>query len=382
MKKVFLYSFIALNFILLSQNAFAQIRGLKPNYVFEGDTIKVYGTQFSTSANPLNAVLVYGSGTTFGSALTPKRFKGGFTFVAPSVARTKTLNLKVSGGDVASSEAQNFPLVIFNTPDSSTPDPSPPEEDIEVTNITAQSLIFNNTSLSGDTQGQLLWDGKRFADSENSLYGQRLVLDEISLQVSTQGTLLWNSHPIISDSGALSSTSIISANGKSGEIKFLGNGDISFNTKSANTVIETSTQGGTLSLPPSGQVVSVLRGEFDQTIDTGVTGFTNLRNAVLPANARVTRVWYEVLQTLESATDASTIGISIPVDDVNGLLAPISINSGSDPWNQGVHVGIQNGLLTNISNKTTGKRNVQLSIAGEAITRGRLVVFIEYMVLP
>jgi hypothetical protein len=382
MKKLFLYFFIALNCILSSQNVFAQIRGLKPSYVFEGDTIKVYGTQFSTSSNPLSAVLVDGSGATFGSALTPKKFKGGFTFIAPSVARTKTLNLKVSGGDVASSEAQNFPLVIFNTPDTGTPDPNPPEEDLEVTNITAQSLIFNNISLSGDNQGQLLWDGKRFVDSENSLYGQRVVLDEISLQVSTQGTLLWNSHPIISDSGILSSTGIISSKGKSGEISFEGNGDIAFKTKLANTIIESSTQGGTLSLPPSGQIISVLRGEFDRTIDTGVTGFTNLRNALLPANARVTRVWYEVLQALDSATDASSIGISIPVDDVNGLLAPISINDDSNPWNLGARVGIQNGLLINISNKTTAKRNVQLSIAGEAITAGRIVVFIEYMVLP
>jgi hypothetical protein len=369
-------------FTFSDMSAFAKIRGLKPSNVFEGDKVKVFGVKFSSGSNPLNATLIDGSGTIFGSALTTKRTKGGFTFNAPVVARTRTLKLKVFGGNVPEAEAQTFPIIIFNAADTSSPDPSPPEEDLEVNNISAQSLIFGNVNLSADTQGQLLWDGKRFLDTENSLFSQRLVMEEISLQVSTQGSLLWNSHPIISDAGVLSSAKIDSIGGKDGNITIDGNGDINFLTSSASTSIQTSSQGGTLDLPPSGQVISVLRGEFDSSIDTGVTGFTNLRHAVLPADARVTRVWYEVLQTLTSATDASSIGISIPVDDINGLLTPVTINSGSNSWDAGAHVGIQSGLLTNISNKTTAKRNVQLTIAGEAITNGRVVVFIEYMVLP
>lgn len=371
---------LILAFSALSANA--RIKFLKPSNVFEGETVKVRAVKFNSQQNPLNATLVDGTGTVVGSQLTTKKIKGGFSFVAPTVSRTRTLSLRVYGGNVSESEAEALPIVIFNSPDFSNPDPGSPEDELEVNNISAESLFFSETELTADTQGQLMWNDFRFIDRENSLFGQRLVMDEISLQVSTQGTLLWNSHPIISDSGVLSSTRLISANDKPGIVSFEGNGNITFNTNSGNTVIETSSQGGTLSLPPSGQVVSVLRGEFDQAVDTGVTGFTDLRNAVLPANARVTRVWYEVLQTLTSATDASSIGISIPVDDIDGLLTPITINDGSDPWDQGVHVGIQNGILTNISEKTTTKRNVQLSIAGEAITSGQLVVFIEYMVLP
>lgn len=373
MKKLFSLGILFCLFAFTAAPAHAKIKFLKSSNVFEGETVKVRAVKFNSRSNPLTASLVDGTGTVFTTSLTTKKIKGGFSFVAPSVARTRTLSLKVHGGNVLQTDAQTLPLVVFNAPDLSNPDPTPPEGELEVTNLSTESLIFNDFNLTADTQGQLLWDGKRFIDRENSLFGQRLVMDEISLQVSTQGSLLWNSHPIISDDGKLSTTGI-----------FSGNGNLSFETsKSGNkTIIQTADQGGTLSLPPNGQVISVLRGEFDSTIDTGVTGFTDLRNATLPANSRVTRVWYEVLETVTSATDASSIGISIPVDDINGLLAPITINDGTNPWDQGAHVGIQNGLLTHISNKTTDARNVQLTIAGEALTAGKIVVFIEYMLLP
>jgi hypothetical protein len=378
-------AFLVLALILFSSDliALAEINKIRSNAVFEGETVKVRGTKFNSSSNPLKAVLIDGTGNQFGSDLTTNRNKKGFSFVAPSVERTRTFLLRISGGNVAETAAQDFPIVIFNSPDLSNPDPGEPEGELEVKNLTTETVTFNNTELSGDTQGQLLWAGQRIADDENSLYGQRLVIEEISLQSSVQGTLLWNSHPIITDQGQLAATTLASTgNGQSGNLNLLGNGTLNLQLNNEITTLETSSQGGTLSLPPSGQVLSVIRAVFDQSVDTGVTGFTDLTGAVLPPNARVTRVWYEVTQTLQSATDSSLIGLSIPGDDLNGLVTPILISDGSNPWDQGAHVGIQNGLLTNMSELTTAKRNIQLSIAGEAITAGRAVFFIEYMMLP
>jgi hypothetical protein len=132
-------------------------------------------------------------------------------------------------------------------------------------------------------------------------------------------------------------------------------------------------------LPPSGQILSVLKAEFSVSVDGGSTGSRNLRNASLPANARVTRCWYEISETFSSASDLSSMAISIPTDDVDGLVAPITIDDPSDPWDQGAHVCIQNGILTNISNKTTDIRNLQLNITGEALNTGAITVFVEYM---
>lgn len=179
---------LILAFSALSANA--RIKFLKPSNVFEGETVKVRAVKFNSQQNPLNATLVDGTGTVVGSQLTTKKIKGGFSFVAPTVSRTRTLSLRVYGGNVSESEAEALPIVIFNSPDFSNPDPGSPEDELEVNNISAESLFFSETELTADTQGQLMWNDFRFIDRENSLFGQRLVMDEISLQVSTQGTLL------------------------------------------------------------------------------------------------------------------------------------------------------------------------------------------------
>jgi hypothetical protein len=138
----------------------------------------------------------------------------------------------------------------------------------------------------------------------------------------------------------------------------------------------------TVSFSGSGIVPIILRNEYDFAVDGGVTGTISLRNGSLPSGARVTRAWYQVVKTFTSATDSTTIGISIPTDDVNGILAPIAINDAANPWDQGLHMTIQSGLVGAFSEKTKAARTLQLTVTGEAITAGKMILYSEFFVDP
>ena len=107
------------------------------------------------------------------------------------------------------------------------------------------------------------------------------------------------------------------------------------------------------------------------TIGLGVT---------LPDNAIVIRSWYEVITTLTSATDAATVAVDIPVDDPAGIVAAIAISDVSNPWDAGLHEGIQTGTAANASVKTTLARELSVTIAVEAVTAGKFILFCEYVV--
>ena len=376
MKRLLLVLLIALS----TQAISAKIRKIRNDNIFEGEKVQVTAINFHSKKNPVVVNLSSGDGSTFASNISINRTKSGFSFTAPDVARTRILNLQVSGGNVPAESPEELPLIIFNKPDASTPNPSGPDEELEVTNIAAESLIFENTSLSGNTNGELLWSGNPIANDQGDILGTRLTLNQYSFAVDNNGNLSYNSHKIVSPDGTLEPGNSLTAS-NNGTLTFTGADSITVNTTNGITSIANSSNG-TLTLPSSGYFPALLIGEYDTTIDGGATGSRNLRNAVLPNNARVTRVWYEVLTTLTSATDSSTIGLSIPVDDVNGLITPIAINDGSNPWDTGLHSGVQTGLTSQISEVTTAIRDVQMTVSGETITAGRILFYIEYVTRP
>lgn len=103
-------------------------------------------------------------------------------------------------------------------------------------------------------------------------------------------------------------------------------------------------------------------------------------NIQLPENAIVIRSWYDVTETFESGSDAATIAIGIETDDAAGIVAAVAISDGGDPWDNGPHEGIQTGTAATASEKTTGKRTVQVTVAAENLTEGEFVLFLEYVV--
>lgn len=123
----------------------------------------------------------------------------------------------------------------------------------------------------------------------------------------------------------------------------------------------------------------IARTVYDFASDGGLIG-TILLGATLPVNSRVTKFWYEVVDTLESLTDAATVTIGIPTDDATGLVGTIAISAGGNVWDEGLHAGIQDGAVGNMSEKCTAARALTMTIAAEDLTAGKIVFFAEYVV--
>ena len=121
------------------------------------------------------------------------------------------------------------------------------------------------------------------------------------------------------------------------------------------------------------------RGTFTVTGGLKLTGTYNL-DVELPINAVIIRSWYDVTATFTSGTDAATISIGLPVDDVAGIVAATAISAGGNVWDNGYHEGIQTGTAATASNKTTAARRVQVAVAVENLTAGEFVLFLEYVV--
>ena len=133
------------------------------------------------------------------------------------------------------------------------------------------------------------------------------------------------------------------------------------------------------STPDSLLVDRIARATYDFAVDGGAIGAIGL-GVTLPDNAVVKRAWYEVLTTLASATDAATVSLDIPVDDVAGLLAAIAISDATNPWDAGHHECIQDGTAANFSEKCTAARELSMTVAVEALTAGKFILFVEYIV--
>ncbi|MCK5613919.1 hypothetical protein KAR91_69295, partial [Candidatus Pacearchaeota archaeon] len=120
---------------------------------------------------------------------------------------------------------------------------------------------------------------------------------------------------------------------------------------------------------------------YDFAIDGGTHNTDYGLGMSLPDNAIITRSWYEVLTTFESSTDAAAIAITIPTDDVAGIVASTAISAGGNVWDAGNHEAIQDGTAAAFAEKTTAEREVTFSIAStENITAGKATFFIEYVV--
>lgn len=112
----------------------------------------------------------------------------------------------------------------------------------------------------------------------------------------------------------------------------------------------------------------------------------------LPAKAIITKAWVDVVTTFTSATDAATIALKI--EGANDLVAAIAISDASNVWDAGLHgalpgsaaeatVAGDTAVLDAARNaasfiKTTAVREVIATVAVEALTAGKLNVFIEY----
>jgi hypothetical protein len=163
-------------------------------------------------------------------------------------------------------------------------------------------------------------------------------------------------------------------------------GDITVASTGVTTISSLAVDEGMLSAYTADALHAnrIARATFDFAVDGGTHNTDYDMGVNLPDNAVVTRAWYEVITTFESGgTDAATLGIGLPTDDAQGLVAFTAISTTGDVWDAGYHEAIQTGTAANFSTKTTDARAVTFSISSSAagdITAGALVLFAEYVV--
>ena len=118
---------------------------------------------------------------------------------------------------------------------------------------------------------------------------------------------------------------------------------------------------------------------FDPSADAAMrTIAAHTLGVILPINAYIIRAWYDVITTFQSATDAATIELGIATDDATGIVAAIAISDVGTPWNAGAHDAIPDGAAANFTTKTTARRLIQADVAVEALTAGKLNLFVQY----
>jgi hypothetical protein len=97
----------------------------------------------------------------------------------------------------------------------------------------------------------------------------------------------------------------------------------------------------------------------------------------IPKGAHVTKAHYKVLTTFTSATDAATIALSVVA--ANDVVSAIAISDGSNPWDAGgLVLGLPSGDMSDELAITTADVAVTATVAVEALTAGKLVVFVEW----
>lgn len=151
----------------------------------------------------------------------------------------------------------------------------------------------------------------------------------------------------------------------------------------------------------SGLVVRhIARAVFDTT-GTDSAGVANTTIAAhglgvyIPINANITNAWYDVVTTFVSAgADAGTIALS--AQSAGDLKAAIAISDASNVWDAGLRgclpgsyaertVAADTAILDAASKaasyiKTTAERELTATVAGQVLSAGKLVLFVEYVV--
>jgi hypothetical protein len=127
------------------------------------------------------------------------------------------------------------------------------------------------------------------------------------------------------------------------------------------------------------QAKRIARATFDPSANAGErTIGAHTLGVTIPDKAIITRVWYQVKTTFTSAgADAGTIAIS--AEGANDIVSAVAISDGGNPWDAGYHEAIQTGAASAFIG-TTAARLLTATVAGQALTAGKLVLFVEYVV--
>lgn len=115
----------------------------------------------------------------------------------------------------------------------------------------------------------------------------------------------------------------------------------------------------------------------------------------LPAGAIVTNSWWDVITTFTTASaDAGTIAIQVQA--AGDVVAAIAVATAGDVWDAGLHGGLHGSYAeatvagdTAILDaarkagsylKCTAERELSVVVGGQALTAGKMIIFVEYVI--
>jgi hypothetical protein len=152
---------------------------------------------------------------------------------------------------------------------------------------------------------------------------------------------------------------------------------------------------GAVSYRSGNGVRYIAKASFDPSADSTKRPVATYGLGVyIPINAIVTNTWWDVITTFTTAgADAGTIAIQVQA--AGDVVAAIAVSAAGDVWDAGIHGGLHGSAAegtvagdTAILDaarkagsylKTTAEREVSVVVGGQALTAGKMVVFVEYV---
>jgi hypothetical protein len=138
----------------------------------------------------------------------------------------------------------------------------------------------------------------------------------------------------------------------------------------------------------------VVQAVFNPSANTGErTIAAHGLGVYIPDNAIITNAWFDVITTFTSATDAATIALM--AQSAGDLKAAIAISAAGDVYDAGIHgclpgsyaeatVAGDTAILDAARKaasyiKLSAEREITVTVAVEALTAGKMVIYVEYV---
>lgn len=118
---------------------------------------------------------------------------------------------------------------------------------------------------------------------------------------------------------------------------------------------------------------NVVKAQYDYSTHGGAVGDISITGVTIPINALVTRAWLDVLT--QPASSGNTASVAVKVQGAADLYAATSVGSLTAGRKDGIPQDAASQII-----KLTAERTPAITVSTQALTAGKINIFIEYMV--